>query len=98
MSEPTGPIPTDPTPTDPTPKEASMQTPTRTLPQRPPFDPAALVAGVVFIVIAVLALLDAEVVRRVDLGVVWSAAFIGVGGVLLATTLRRRGDDGTRAG
>lgn len=75
-----------------------MQTPTRNRPQRPPFDPAALVAGVVFIVIAVLALLDPEVARRVDLGIVWSAAFVGVGAVLLATTLRRRGDDGPRAG
>ncbi len=62
-------------------------------PQRPPFDPVALVAGVVFIVLAVLALLDADIVRRVDLGVVWSATFLTVGAVLLATTLRRRSGD-----
>jgi uncharacterized membrane protein HdeD (DUF308 family) len=58
---------------------------------RPPFDPVALVMGVVFIVIAVLALLDPAVVRRVDLGVVWSLTFVAVGAALLATTLRRGG-------
>lgn len=58
--------------------------------QRPPFDPAALVAGVVFTVIAVLALLDAETAQRVDLGVVWSATFVAVGVALLTTTLRGR--------
>jgi uncharacterized membrane protein HdeD (DUF308 family) len=83
--------PTDPIPTAPTPKEAHMQTPTRSQPQRPPFDPAALVAGIVFIVIAVLALLDPEVARRVDLAVVWSAAFVTVGAALLLTTFARRG-------
>ena len=83
---------TDPTPNDPTPMEARMDTPTRTLPQRPPFDPVALVVGVVFIVIAGLALLDAELARRIDLGVLWSATFLAVGAVLLATTLRRRDD------
>lgn len=86
---------TDPTanaPTDPTPTEARMETPNRTLPKRPPFDPVALVVGVVFVVIAGLALLDAELVRRIDLGVLWSATFLAVGAVLLATTLRRGGD------
>lgn len=82
--------PTDPIPTAPTPTEAHMQTPTRSQPQRPPFDPAALVAGIVFIVIAVLALLDPEVARRVDLGVVWASAFVAVGGALLLTTFARR--------
>ena len=96
MSEATGPVPTDPT--APTPMEASMDTPTRTVPKRPPFDPAALIFGVVFVVIAVLALLDAEVARRVDLGIVWAAAFVGAGAVLLATTMLRRDDDGRRAG
>jgi uncharacterized membrane protein HdeD (DUF308 family) len=59
--------------------------------ERPPFDPAALVAGVVFIVLAVLALLDPAVARRTDLGIVWSLTFVGVGAALLATTLRSRG-------
>ena len=85
---------TEPTPTEP--MEDSMETPNRTLPQRPPFDPVALVVGVVFIVIAGLALLDAELARRVDLGVLWSVTFLTVGAVLLATTLRRR-DDGPQA-
>jgi uncharacterized membrane protein HdeD (DUF308 family) len=72
--------------TDETPQETTMD--------RPPFDPVALVMGVVFIVIAALALLDPTVARRVDLSVVWSLTFVAVGAVLLATTLRRgRGQD-----
>ena len=94
MSDPIDQTPTEPTPTPTEPMETHMETPTHTLPQRPPFDPVALVVGVVFIVIAGLALLDAEVARRVDLGVLWSATFLGVGAVLLASTLRRR--DGVR--
>jgi uncharacterized membrane protein HdeD (DUF308 family) len=72
--------------TDETPQETTMD--------RPPFDPVALVMGVVFIVIAALALLDPAVARRVDLNVVWSLTFVAVGAALLATTLRRgRGQD-----
>jgi uncharacterized membrane protein HdeD (DUF308 family) len=58
---------------------------------RPPFDPIALVMGVVFVVIAAIALLDPEVARRVDLGVVWSLTFVAVGVALLASSLGRRG-------
>jgi uncharacterized membrane protein HdeD (DUF308 family) len=58
---------------------------------RPPFDPIALVLGVVFVVIAAIALLDPEVARRVDLGVVWSLTFVAVGIALLASSLGRRG-------
>ena len=54
--------------TDETPQETTMD--------RPPFDPVALVMGVVFIVIAALALLDPAVARRVDLNVVWSLTFV----------------------
>lgn len=96
MSDATEPTANAPTPTEPTPMEDRMETPNRTLPKRPPFDPVALVVGVVFVVIAGLALLDAELARRVDLGVLWSATFLTVGAVLLATTLRRR-DDGPQA-
>ena len=81
----------DATPTEP--MEAHMDTPNRTLPKRPPFDPVALVVGVVFIVIAGLARLDADVASSVDLGTLWSVTFLAVGAVLLATTLRRRDDD-----
>jgi uncharacterized membrane protein HdeD (DUF308 family) len=59
--------------------------------QRPPFDPIALVMGVVFVVIAAIALLDPEVARRVDLAVVWSLTFVAVGVALLASSLGRRG-------
>jgi uncharacterized membrane protein HdeD (DUF308 family) len=64
-------------------KESSMD--------RPPFDPAALIAGVVLIVLAVLGLLDPEVARRVDLSMLWSITFVAVGVALLASTLGRRG-------
>lgn len=61
--------------------------------QRPPFDPAALVAGVVFSVIAVIGLLDPESSRRLDLAVVWSVTFVAVGLALLGMALRRSTGD-----
>jgi hypothetical protein len=63
---------------------------------RPPFDPAAFVAGVVCIVVAALGLLDPQVARRIDLGVLWPVTLMTVGLALLATArLPRRHPGGT---
>jgi len=58
--------------------------------RRPPFDPAAFVVGVVGIVVAALGLLDPEVARRIDLGVLWPVTLMTVGLALLATARRPR--------
>lgn len=71
------------------PEESTMDRPTR-----PPFDPTALVMGALFVVIAVVGLLDPEVARRVDLGVLVPATLVALGGALLlgsAISGRRRG-------
>ena len=68
-------------------------------PTRPPFDPTALVLGALFIVLAVVGLLDPDVARRVDLGVVVPATLVAVGGALLlaSTFSGRRGGPGARS-
>jgi hypothetical protein len=64
-------------------------------PTRPPFDPAAFVVGAVLIVLAIIALLDPGLARRLDLAVIGPATLVGIGAVLLATTLGRDRGDGS---
>ncbi len=56
---------------------------------RPPFDPAAFIVGIVLIGIATLGLLGPEIVRRLDLAVLGSALLVAGGALLLVTSLRR---------
>lgn len=63
----------------------------RTTRVRPPFDPVALVVGVVAVVIAVLGMLGPDVAARVDLGVVWASALLAAGVALLLSAAARRG-------
>lgn len=67
---------------------------------RPPFDPVALVVGVVAVVIAVLGLLGPDVAARVDLGVLWASALLAAGAALLLSAVVRSGRSGrsSRAG
>lgn len=74
-------------------EEGSAMGATKT-PQRPPFDPTALALGALFVVIAVVGLLDPGLARRVDLGVLIPATLVVVGSALLlgsAISGRRRG-------
>lgn len=61
---------------------------------RPPFDPVALVVGVVVVVIAVLGLLGPDVAARVDLGVLWASALLAAGVALLLSAVVRSGRSG----
>ena len=51
---------------------------------RPPFDTAAFVLGSLFMLVAVLGLLGAPLVRRLDLGIVLPVALVAVGLAVLA--------------
>jgi len=57
---------------------------------RPPFDTVAFVFGTLFVLVAVLGLLGPTFTRRLDLGVVFPAALVAIGVVVLAASLRRR--------
>jgi hypothetical protein len=78
-------------------EEAGMspQDPTRPQRGRPPFDATALVLGLVFAAVAIIGLLDPEVTRRIDLGVLVPVTLLIVGGALLLGSAFVRGrDDG----
>jgi hypothetical protein len=73
----------------------SPQDPTRPHRGHPPFDPTALVLGLVFAAVAVVGLLDPELTRRIDLGVLVPVTLLTVGGALLLGSAFVRGrDDG----
>ena len=57
---------------------------------RRPFDTAAFVFGALFVLIAVLGLLDPALVRRLDLGVVFPLALVAIGVLVLGGSLRPR--------
>jgi hypothetical protein len=63
-----------------TPEEADMT--------RPPFDIVAFVLGALFVLVAVLGLLDPAITRRLDLGVVFPVALVVIGAAVLAGSLR----------
>jgi hypothetical protein len=67
--------------------------------ERPPFDPTALVLGLLFSVVAVVGLLDPDVARRIDLEVVIPLTLVVGGSALLLGAARpRRGADRERGG
>ena len=84
MSSPEEPAMTEPSASDPSaPGRAS----------RPPFDPTAFVLGTLFVVIAVVGLLDPSLARRIDLGVLVPATLVTIGGALLVgSAIGRRSD------
>jgi hypothetical protein len=57
---------------------------------RPPFDTVAFVFGSLFVLVAVLGLLDPAITRRLDLGVVFPVALVVIGAAVLAGSLRPR--------
>lgn len=57
---------------------------------RPPFDPTALVIGLVISLVAVIGLLDPELARRIDLGVLVPSALVFAGAALLVTSVVAR--------
>lgn len=59
-----------------------MSAPSRP-PSRPPFDPVALVLGTLFVLVAVLGLIDAELARDLDLGVLVPTTLVVLGGGLV---------------
>jgi hypothetical protein len=61
---------------------------------RHPFDPVAFIFGAMFVLVAMLGLLDPDVVRSLDLRVLLPGALIAIGGTLLLGSLGR---DGRRA-
>lgn len=73
--------------------DMSPQDPDRPHRGRPPFDPAALALGLVFTAVAIVGLLDAELVRRIDLGVLVPVTLLTVGGALLLGSAFARGRD-----
>lgn len=82
-------------PQDPIPPRTSAGPSPRPHRGRPPFDPTALVLGLVFAAVAVVGLLDPELTRRIDLGVLVPVTLLTVGGALLLGSAFVRGrDDG----
>lgn len=79
MSETSAPVPSGPA------------RPTRQ--PRPPFDPTAFALGTLFVVIAVVGLLDPSLARRIDLAVLVPATLVAIGGALLVgSAMGRRSD------
>jgi len=73
----------------------SPQDPTRPRRGRPPLDPTALVLGLVFAAVAIVGLLDPELARRIDLGVLVPVTLLIVGSaLLLGSAFLRERDDG----
>ena len=73
--------------------DMSPQGPTRTHRGRPPYDTTALVLGLLFAAVAIVGLLDPELVRRIDLGVLVPVTLLAVGGALLLGSAFVRGRD-----
>jgi len=67
-----------------------MSAPEEVRMSRPPFDTVAFVFGSLFVLVAVLGLLDPSVTRRLDLGVVFPVALVVIGAAVLAGSLRPR--------
>lgn len=64
-----------------------------TIPRRPPFDPTAFVLGALFVIVAVVGLLEPDVARRVDIGLLAPTTLVTLGGaLLLASALSGRRD------
>jgi hypothetical protein len=58
--------------------------------KRHPFDPAPFVAGGILLTVAVIGLLDAATLARVQVGVLIPAVLVTIGGALLLGSLRPR--------
>ena len=63
---------------------------------RPPFDTVGFVLGALFVLVAVLGLLDPAVARRLDLGVVIPLALVLIGTAVLAGSVRSDRKRGSR--